>query len=93
MGQRGDSSGRLGGQIGRDTAGLLRKIGTGEKQRRKRDRKERREGNRGEFFAAHRDFAPKDLFRFDHPPLKTLHFYCHLLLVTDVWDAHFSFTV
>ena len=36
LGQRGDSSGRLsGGQIGWDTAGLLRKTGTEEKQRRK----------------------------------------------------------
>ena len=86
--------GGSGGQIGRDTAGLLRKTGTGEKERRKRYRKREEGGNRGEVFGQLTGiFAPKDLFRFDHPPLKTLHFYCHLLLVTDVGDAHFSFTV
>ena len=49
-----------------------------------------REQRRG--FTAHRepsDFAPRDSFRFDHLPLEILHFYRHLLLISDVWDAHF----
>ena len=48
LGQRGDSSGQLsGGQIGRDTAGLLRKTGTeekGERKRKKRGGNGRRDG-------------------------------------------------
>ena len=86
----------------RASSGLPKKRGTGrKKKKRKGKNKERKEGKKkrtGEEeqrrgFAAHRDFAPRDSFRFDHPPLETLHFYCHLLLVIDVWDAHFSFTV
>ena len=46
LGQRGDSSGRLsGGQIGRDTAGLLRKTGTEGKQRRKKKKREEKGGD------------------------------------------------
>ena len=65
----------------------------GEKGLGKKRRRNGLERKQGRGFAAHWDFAPRDSFRFDHPPLEILHFYCHLLLVTDVWDAHFSFTV
>ena len=42
--------GGSGGQIGRDTAGLLRKTGTGEKERRKKYRKREEGGEPGRGF-------------------------------------------
>ena len=79
----------------RASSGLPRKIGTGggEKKGGRKRKTDGRKKKQGRGFVAHRDFAPRDSFRFDHPPLEILHFYCHLLLITDVWDAHFSFTV
>ena len=70
----------------RASSGLPKKIGTGEqvgtekekeRQRSKGEKKRKKrtgeeEQRRG--FAAHRDFAPRDSFRFDHPPLEILHF-------------------
>lgn len=35
------------------------------------------------------DFASREAFRFDHLPLEILHFYSHILLISDVRDAHF----
>ena len=85
----------------RASSGLPKKIGTGEqvvtekeKERGILEKKSGLErGNRGEVLQFTGILLQGIHSGLIIPHLRFFTFYCHLLLVTDVWDAHFSFTV